>query len=188
MKVTVAASDLKDGAWAGVVPSSVPHGQEAVNDEHDSSFFHINSGKDVLIAPKEPGDYDVRLNSDDQDGVELASVSFKVTEDPNPVKEPKILWEANEPQTGDSELEVSFEVPLDFPADAWIGVVKSDVEHGSEQVNDENDLAYAYLENVSRGKIKLKLPTEPGKYDLRMFDTDNGKEVHSVSFEIVEAP
>lgn len=185
MKVTITATGLKEGAWAGVVPSSIPHGEEAVNDEHDLNFIYVDSGKDILVAPKEVGDFDVRLNSSDTDGVELASLSFKVVQDTTPITEPRILWTSSAPIYGGSELDVAFEVPLDFPSDAWIGLLKSEIEHGSEATGDEHDLSYAYLENVNRGKVRLLVPNEPGKYDLRMYDTDNGQEVHHVSFEVV---
>lgn len=184
IKVMAVATGQKDGAWVGVVPASVPHGKEEENDAHDLCFFYLNSGKDTLVAPKEVGDYDVRMNSDDSNGVELASRSFKVVTDPNPVKAAKILWKPSGKVAPEAQLEVPFEVPVDFPQDAWIGLLPSAVEHGSETVGDKNDKAYAYLEGAGRGIVKLKVPSEVGKYDLRLYDTNYGKELDSVSFEV----
>lgn len=184
IKVMAVATGVKERAWVGVVPSSVPHGKEEENDAHDLCYFYLDSGKDTLVAPPEPGDYDVRMNSDDNNGVELASRSFKVVADPNPVKAAKILWTPSGPVAPGTELKVTFEAPLDLPKDAWIGLLPSSVAHGSEKVGDESDKAYAYLEGVGRGSVSLLVPGEPGKYDLRLYDTDNGKEVDSVSFEV----
>lgn len=68
-------------AWIGVVPSVVEHGQESVNDENDAGYVHLAGrtlGQVELVAPPEPGSYDIRLNDNDSDGKEVASVTFAV--------------------------------------------------------------------------------------------------------------
>ncbi|MGE0489944.1 MAG: hypothetical protein AB7S38_12130 [Vulcanimicrobiota bacterium] len=68
-------------AWIGVVPSVVEHGKESVNDENDAGYVHLDGrtiGTAELVAPPEPGNYDVRLNDSDSDGKEVASASFTV--------------------------------------------------------------------------------------------------------------
>lgn len=80
--VTFSASpDYADNAWIGIIPSRVPHGDEAENDRHDLSYQYLQkraSGSMTFIAPKEPGDYDLRLHDSDNNGKEVASVSFQV--------------------------------------------------------------------------------------------------------------
>ena len=72
---------LSDSAWAGVVPSQVPHGSEATNDQHDLSYRYLSgntSGTLSFTAPEDPGSYDIRLHDTGYGGTEIASVTFTV--------------------------------------------------------------------------------------------------------------
>ncbi len=80
-------------------------------------------------------------------------------------------------------INVQFTAPGSYPANAWVGIIPSNISHGSEMVNDQNDLVYQYLGGKTSGSLTFTSPAEPGKYDLRMNDDDNsGREVASVSF------
>ena len=82
---------------------------------------------------------------------------------------------------------VRFSASAGYAIDAWIGIVPSDVPHGDEAVNDENDIAYQHLGGRVLGEMEFTAPEEPGDYDLRMNDTDfNGKEVAYVSFKVIK--
>lgn len=77
-----AAEELSPRAWIGMIPSEVPHGKESENDKHDLQFQYVNkqaSGSFHFVAPPEAGKYDFRMNSSDDDGVEITSVSFSVS-------------------------------------------------------------------------------------------------------------
>lgn len=70
-------------AWIGVVPSGIKHGSENDNDSNDTDYFYMEgkaSGQKTLKAPDAPGDYDVRMNSDEESakGKEVNYASFKV--------------------------------------------------------------------------------------------------------------
>jgi uncharacterized protein YoxC len=83
------------------------------------------------------------------------------------------------------EIQVSFVALSTFASNAWVGIIPSDIPHGSEAVNDQHDLSYQYLNGRTSGTLVFKAPTPNGSYDLRMHDTDsNGQEVYSVSFEV----
>lgn len=73
-------------------------------------------------------------------------------------------------------------------ADAWVGIVPSDTPHGLESDGDEVDLTYEYVSNAVDGKITLYAPSEPGSYDVRMYNTDdssaNGVELASVTITV----
>lgn len=76
-----ASADYADNAWIGIIPSRVPHGSEAENDRHDLSYQYLGkrtSGSMTFIAPKDVGDYDLRMHDSDNNGREVASVSFRV--------------------------------------------------------------------------------------------------------------
>jgi len=82
-------------------------------------------------------------------------------------------------------IRVSFTASPDYPANAWVGIIPSTVQHGSEAVNDQNDITYQYLNKRTSGELIFKAPAQPGSYDSRMNDRDdNGKEVASVSFRV----
>ena len=82
-------------------------------------------------------------------------------------------------------ITVQFTAPGGFEPKAWVGIIPSQVSHGSEATNDQNDIAYQYLEKRTKGTLTFKAPDKPGSYDIRMNDTDNnGKEVASVTFTV----
>jgi hypothetical protein len=186
INIVVMATGYQDSAWVGIVPSAIPHGQEADNDANDLGYVFIkDNNRLMLVAPKEPGDYDMRLNDDDAEGQEMASRTFKVEADPAPVTAPALLWQPNGAEQVNNKLEVRFEAPLTFASDAWIGIVPSDTEHGKESVGDAANRGYEHLQGRGRGTVLLQVPAEAGKYDLRMYDTDaDGSEVASISFEV----
>jgi hypothetical protein len=77
----LAPAGLPTNAWVGIIPSSVPHGDEAQNDTYDYSYQYLNgiaSGTLTFSAPSVPGAYDFRMNDSDSNGKEIASVSFTV--------------------------------------------------------------------------------------------------------------
>ncbi len=169
-------------AWVGIIPSNIPHGSEKVNDANDLTYKYLNnkiSGILDFVAPRKPGEYDFRMNDSDTDGNEVASVSFIVERGEGTLHLLKREYELRE------KFVVEFTASPYWPKDAWIGLIPALVPHGSEKVNDERDLAYKYLDGRARGSITFSTPTEPGNYDLRMFDRDNGSEITSVSFKAI---
>lgn len=84
-------------------------------------------------------------------------------------------------------IKVEFTADPNWESNAWIGIIPSDIAHGSEAENDQYDMSYQYIRNKSEGTMEFIAPTEPGKYDIRMHDTDNGDvgvEISSVTFEV----
>jgi hypothetical protein len=77
---TAPASYASD-AWVGILPASVPHGDEAVNDQHDITYQYLSqrtSGVLVFQAPAQVGLWDLRMHDTDASGREVASVTFEV--------------------------------------------------------------------------------------------------------------
>jgi len=76
-----APADLPTNAWVGIIPSNVPHGDEAQNDTYDLTYQYLNgmtTGTMTFGAPLLPGSYDFRMNDTDNNGKEIASVTFTV--------------------------------------------------------------------------------------------------------------
>lgn len=183
-----ASKDLASDAWVGIIPAEVPHGNEAVNDQHDLAYQYISKrvfGIMTFMAPETPGAYDMRMHDTDSDGKELASVRFSVRVDPALVNlQPALNLNKRVFAPGET-IVVGFTAPKSYAQDAWVGIIPAHVPHGDEAVNDEYDMAFDYLHKRTRGTLEFQAPEEPGAYDLRMHDTDlNGREVASVSFEV----
>jgi len=82
-------------------------------------------------------------------------------------------------------ITVTFKAPGSYPGNAWIGIIPSNIEHGSEATNDQHDLTYQYLQKRTAGTLTFTAPDQPGSYDFRMNDSDNnGREVYSVTFTV----
>lgn len=101
--------------------------------------------------------------------------------------QPKAKLTISKVSVGPGEtVAVTYTTPKGYKENAWVGIIPSDVEHGSESRNDKHDLTYQYLRGSTSGSLTFKVPTKPGKYDFRMHDTDSdGLEVASVTFEVL---
>ena len=70
-------------SWAGLVPSTVKHGSETLNNEkHVGSLSYLQkkeSGNLIFIAPDEPGKYDIRMN-DIETKAEVKSLTIEVVD------------------------------------------------------------------------------------------------------------
>lgn len=76
-----APGSFDKSAWIGMIPSKIPHGDEAKNDQHDLTYMYLNkktSGSFTFTAPNKKGSFDFRMNDSDSGGKEVASVTFKV--------------------------------------------------------------------------------------------------------------
>ena len=108
-------------------------------------------------------------------------------------------WKAPEPSiqidnanpVAESTVTASFTAPP-WPSDrkAWIGLMNSDVPHGSEAECDEHDVAFEYLDGRTEGTAEFTIP-QGGFWDIRMFDSDHmtgAIEVASQSLVAAEKP
>ncbi len=78
------APKFPDDAWIGIVPADIPHGDEAVNDQHETGFKYLEgrtSGGFTLPNPG-PGQWTMRLHDTDHNGREIAYSPFTVTDPP----------------------------------------------------------------------------------------------------------
>jgi hypothetical protein len=178
-----APASYADNAWVGIIPSSVAHGSEATNDQNDLTYQYLGkktSGTLLFSAPQQNGSYDFRMNDNDANGKEVASVSFTVGK-----TAANTLTLARTSFRPGESITLQFSTSLTLPADAWIGIIPSSVPHGNEAVNDQHDVAYQYLQGKTSGSMTFTAPTVPGSYDFRMNDTDsNGLEIDAVPFTV----
>ncbi len=80
LRFEVETSLIDSTAWVGVVPSSVPHGSEEINDRSDISYVYLVPGvrQYILPIPDQRGIelFDLRVNSRDSGGIEVAHTRF----------------------------------------------------------------------------------------------------------------
>jgi len=180
----VVGDQVAQDAWIGIIPSVVPHGSEAENDNNDITYQYLQgkqSSTMIFKAPAEIGSYDFRMHDTDDSGKEIASVSFQVEGGgaPGTLSLAKAVFNAGE------EIAVHFTAGPGFADNAWIGIIPSSIPHGSEAENDKHDITYQYLHGKQSGTLIFNAPSQAGEYDFRMHDTDNnGKEITSVSFRV----
>ncbi|RLD79406.1 MAG: hypothetical protein DRJ10_08880 [Bacteroidetes bacterium] len=77
---------------------------------------------------------------------------------------------------------VEYTADPNWDESAWIGIIPSDVMHGKEIENEDYDIDYHHIEKSEKGIMKFIAPDEPGKYDIRMHDTDDGATGVEISF------
>ena len=161
----VAEDLLKGSPWIGIIPSDIPHGDEAENDRHDLTYIYIvsNIGQKNLKAPEEAGKYDIRLHDTDFNGKELGYTSFEVK---NELNSQPIITTDKQVYTPGEEIKITFKnAPAETSSD-WIGLYPSS--------SDESDyLSWQYLQGEKEGEITFTSPRDPGEYNIRLFNDDS---------------
>lgn len=82
---------------------------------------------------------------------------------------------------------VTFKAQGGLESHAWIGLIPSGTQHGSESVNDQYDLSYQYLNGKTSGQLTFIAPMQAGSFDFRLNESDSksdAKELASVSFTV----
>lgn len=186
IKVHFEASDnLHESAWIGIVPSEIEHGDEALNDRHDVDYQRLKGMTSGTLIFKTPGridKYDFRMHDTDHSGNEIASDSFSVRGVIAELKLDKRVFVTGQ------KIRVHFKTSASLVGSAWLGIIPSHIPHGSEETNDQHDLAYQYLEGKAEGSFTFVTPSKEGSYDFRIHDTNNnGREIGSITFKVLSA-
>lgn len=82
---------------------------------------------------------------------------------------------------------VTFKAQGGLESHAWVGLIPSGTQHGSESVNDQYDLSYQYLNGRTSGQLTFTAPQQAGSFDFRLNESDSksdAKELASVSFTV----
>lgn len=170
----VIATGLGDTSWLGVFPAETPPQSALEATQHilDFTTFY-NKSVVFVVAPAEPGHYDLRLYGDEQEGSILASSSFEVQTAAQPISQAEILTSPTERPT-----RLSFPVPFRLPPGsaptAWIGFVPAGVEPSN---STSSRLSFEYLKGRTRGTAYLLAPGDPGNYDIRLVSSDTQSQV-----------
>ena len=68
------------------------------------------------------------------------------------------IWLEKTTFAPNEEIKLHFTAPASFPNNAWIGLIPSNVPHGDETVNDQNDIDYEYISGRTSGTMIFKAP------------------------------
>ncbi|MEQ9814579.1 MAG: discoidin domain-containing protein [Azospirillaceae bacterium] len=211
------AADLAADAWIGIVPADTPHGQEAVNDRANLGLAYLNgveSGQVRLIAPVEPGDYDLRLHDTDQDGREIASIGFIITgpgadvtepeahdtapepdpepeENPEPVSVPDVAVQPlldvdSERVDAGAVIMVQFRLPSENAEGARILIAPSSTP-ANPPSRDTSALFSVPLPGTPEGLVEITAPDVGGVFDLHLVG-DDGRTLVTTPFEVAAPP
>ena len=170
---TFVAPELPDDAWVGIVPAEIPHGDEAVNDEHETSFKYLEGrtrGAFTLPSPG-AGQWTLRLHDTDDNGRELAYAAFTVEEDSsNPFTPPSLSAETGRFAPG-FPITVSFS-GASGEASNWIGIYRKEAPSDAE--NHHGNWLYVngsqvVNEGLREGSVTFPGGMEEGDYEARLF-------------------
>ncbi len=173
---------LPNNAWVGIVPTGISHGSAQLNEQRNigrQGLASRTSGQMVFKAPKEVGQYDIRI-SNPQNNQELLSVTFSVA-----VPEHAVSLELTKKTFAPNEkIEVAFTASPFLPNNSWIGLIPAGVSHGSTKLNDQHDIAYQGISGQTSGTKIFTAPREIGPYSFRLNETSNDKEITSIDFKV----
>ncbi len=185
-----APSVWESSAWVGIFRGETPHA-EALPSTSRSLYTMTLGGKTEgslsFRAPGKPGAYELRMfDGWKKDSKEILAAAFTVTAPEDKAKIQPALKLAKNAFFSHEMLDGAFEAPITYEYNGWIGILPADAPHGTAQQNDAHDVAYEYLSGRTEGKLAIRAPGKPGKYDLRLHDTSwvEGKEILSVPFEV----
>jgi len=180
-----APSTFAENAWVGIVPTTVPHGSETINDRNDVAYQYLSgrtSGDLVFTAPEEPGIYDIRMNDADEGGKEVASTTIAVesgTPPPPPTNVNAFVTTIKQRYSPLEAVEVEFSGLPGNDKD-WITVV--DAKASSQTFGE-----WFYTGGLSSGRHTFK-GLRPGMYEVRVYYNwpDGGYQIHARhSFRVV---
>lgn len=97
---------------------------------------------------------------------------------------PKLTLTKNSFNPGE-DINATFKAPVCYPADSWVGVIKSTVAHNDEPLNSSSVIGgKSFLNRRQEGTMLFKAPQEAGNYELRLYDVEYGEEATTVAFSV----
>ena len=180
------APKLPNDAWIGIVPVAIPHGDEAVNDSHDTSYAHLGgmTNGDITLPNPGLGTWTLRLHDTDNNGRELTHVVFEVV---SSLGRSERLHKGRACEI--NIIEAKAGKPIRFNVnnrpsgnEAWFGlypVQATDQEHGEQHQN------WMYFRDV--GQNELSLPAKSaGRWSIRVFSDGGFNMIKRLDFDIIK--
>ena len=167
-----------------IVSSDKPHEVDPTKSNTYVKTYYMGetkNGEITLIAPRDAGNYDVRMINRDSSGTEVCLSSFIVSGEGNTIIE--LSTDKNSYAVGEV-IKVTYKAPVAWETHAWLGIIPSKIKHGDAIEADKNDVGWKYIDGRNGATVDMYAPAAAGKYDIRMFDGNAGKEHKSVSITV----
>ncbi len=188
IKISMTGEISKD-AWIAVIPSEVAH-TEKDGDDHNGDWARlkdIQDGELTLTAPEQVGNYDIRVydGEDELTAKEIASQPFRVIYS---TMRGKISTDEAWVKPGKS-VTVRVNVTGEYPDDAWIAFVPTEIAH-TEKDGDDHNGSWCRVKDIQDGVTTLGAPGVEGVYDIRMYDGeyDGAVEVAFCTLTVSQKP
>jgi hypothetical protein len=147
----------QNNAWIGIIPSEVPHGNETRNDQHDISYKYLKgstSGTLRFTVPKKPGKYDFRMHDTDNNGLEVASVTFEVVGKEEQPKTAEVTKEETKKTATKAKFGVGDKVMVEWKGSWWPAKVIKTRDGNSPYRIHYDGYSNSWDEWVSDARIK----------------------------------
>lgn len=180
-------------AWIGLVPEGTQGVNASEFDAHDVSHGYLQGrteGTVGLRVPGLPGKYELYMfTNTGTGGSQCANLGLlEVVLPEGGDCEPTLKLDKATYKPGE-EIVVDFTAPAIFDYNSWLGIVPSEVEHGSTSTNDAHDVTYDYVYGRLNGTVKFVAPDSAGSYDVRLNNgtwLGDGKEHCHVTFTVAD--
>jgi hypothetical protein len=191
IKLSVPESYYSNDSWIGVFLAKSPGGDAKTNDANDINYVYVSNVKGMefatIKAPVSAGVYEIRLSDGTEEkNKEISRLKFIVSNSDG-ITDSKLKLAKNTFKKGE-KIALEYESALEIvDLQPWIGVIPSNIPHVDASLNDQNDIDYKYIDGKNKGTLIFDSTNySAGKYDFRLNDSDKGKEVIYISFEITE--
>lgn len=117
-----APQGYQNNAWIGIIPSEIEHGNETRNDQHDISYKYLKgstAGTFRFTVPTKPGKYDFRMHDTDNNGLEVASVTFEVVGKKEEPKTAEATTQETKPAVAKARFGVGDKVMVNWKGSWW---------------------------------------------------------------------
>lgn len=167
-----------------IIDSDKPHEVNPANYVSTIRTYYMGetkSGEIILVAPRTAGNYDLRMINRDSSGTEVCSTSFIVSGEGNTAIE--LSTDKNSYAVGEV-IKVTYKAPVAWETSAWLGIIPSKVNHGDAIEADKHDVGWKYIDGRNGATVDMFAPAVAGKYEIRMFDGNAGKEHKSLKITV----
>ena len=174
--------DIPPSAWIGVFLAEQPHGVT----KGYVDYKNIKKDRDrelMFRAPEKSGEYHMRF-FDGYPGNEVDHITFKVSD----LTENTSLSISTFDLDPEVEINIHYQGHKNFLYTAWIGMFNlQEDEMGSSLNKSDEPFFYALdkkrLSTVS-GSVRMVAPSIKGRYEIRMYSSQNGSVVQSLTFKV----
>jgi outer membrane protein OmpA-like peptidoglycan-associated protein len=166
-------SDLQSGAWVGIFKQ----GYKSNTEHYSYQYLEGDTGTLIFATPKEYGDYEFVLYGSGYEGKEYAHIKFTVSAGNADIASLTLDRATYKPA---KSIKVKLKLLKKLSNKAWLGVFPKNAPHGLTG----NYLSYKYIYEGDQASYVFAAPEQPGNYDIRLFDDENGSELIYVPFVV----